>query len=70
MELWVNELWLLGTAIVFTYVGSFLSRWRAVRDAEVVIDSLIDQGFLKTKGSGEQMEILKWREWCNDQNSG
>ena len=70
MELWVNELWLLGTAIVFTWVGSFISRWRAVRDTEVVIDSLIDQGFLKTKGHGDSMEILKWREWCDDQNSG
>jgi len=69
MELWVNELWLLGTAIVFTVVGNFISRWRAVNHTEVVIDSLIDQGFLKTKGSGDSMEILKWREWCNDQNS-
>jgi len=70
MELWVNELWLLGTAIVFTWVGMYMSRWKAVAGTEVVIDSLIEQGFLKTKGSGENMEIIKWRDWCDDQNSG
>lgn len=70
MELWVNELWLLGTAIVFTWVGMFLSKWKAVSGAELVIDSLIEQGFLKTKGHGPDMEIIKWRDWCNDQNSG
>ena len=70
MELWVNELWLLGTAIVFTAVGIYISKWRAVQFTETVIDSLIDQGFIKTKGTGDNMEILKWREWCDDQNSG
>jgi hypothetical protein len=70
MELWVNELWLLGTAIVFTWVGFYISKWRAVASSEIVIDSLIDQGFLKTRGTGSNMEIIKWREWCDDQNSG
>ena len=69
MELWVNELWLLGTAILFTWVGMFISKWKAVSGIETAIDSLIDQGFLKTKGSGKNMEIIKWREWCDDQGT-
>lgn len=69
MELWVNEIWLLFTAVVFTWVGTFISKWRAVNHTEVVIDSLIDQGFLKTRGTGKNIQILKWREWCDDQAS-
>lgn len=69
MELWVNELWLLGTAILFTWVGSLLTKWRVVTGAEIVIDSLIDQGFLKTRGHGSNMEIIPWKEWCDDKTS-
>jgi hypothetical protein len=70
MELWVNEMWLLFTAVIFTVVGSYLSKWRSVNHAEAVIDSLIDQEYLKTRGEGTSMEILTWREWCDDQDSG
>jgi len=71
MELWINEVWLLGTAIVFTYVG-----WRwgqnsmAHSATEQIIDGLIEQGFLKTEGVGKDMEIVPWREWCDDKTSG
>lgn len=52
--------WLLGTAIIFTFFG----RYTAYRDAltDVVaatIDSLIDDGYIKTKGTGEDMQLLK-----------
>lgn len=70
MELWVNEFWLLVTALIFTIVG-----WRwGVQSAgenivESTIDALIADGYLKTKGSGADMIILKWQEWHNDQDS-
>lgn len=67
-----NEMtyWLLGTAIVFTYLG----RWMAVKDdvsniVSATIDSLIEQGYLKTKGKGDNIEILKhWEK--DDQTTG
>jgi hypothetical protein len=57
--------WLLGTAIIFTFVG----RWMSFRDivgqvTEATIDSLIRDGYLKTQGTGRNMEILKHTEWC------
>ena len=52
--------WLLGTAIVFTMLG----RHMAVREdvGNIIgstINSLIEQGYLKTKGEGDNVEILK-----------
>lgn len=52
--------WLLGTAIVFTLFG----RYTAIRNnvktvVESTIDSLIEQGYIKTKGKGDNIEILK-----------
>ena len=67
-----NEItyWLLGTAIVFTYIG----KWMAFRDnvedvVSATIDSLIEEGYLKTKGTGETLEIVRYNEWANDQDS-
>lgn len=61
-QLFYNEMtyWLLGTAIVFTYVG----RWMAYKDhlmdiVESTIDKLIEDGYIKTKGEGEKLELLK-----------
>ena len=31
-----------------------------------MIDSLIEQNFLKTKGHGDNVEIIKHTEWCDD----
>jgi hypothetical protein len=74
MELWVNELWLLLTAVIFTAYGYWLGLKSSVASvSEAVIDSLIEQKFLKTRGVGRDMEILKYTEWCDkeyDQNSG
>jgi len=55
--------WLLVTAILFTFVG----RWMSFRDivgqvTEATIDSLIRDGYLKTRGVGRDMEILKHGE--------
>ena len=57
-----NEMtiWLLGTAVVFTVFG----RLTAVKNnvtlvVESTIDSLIEQGYIKTRGQGDDREILK-----------
>ena len=69
MEIFYNETtwWLLGTAVLFTFVG----RYMAFKDniqfiTEATIDSLIEQGYLKTRGVGRDMEILKHTEWCEE----
>jgi hypothetical protein len=66
-HIFTNEMtyWLLGTALVFTFVG----RWMAIKDdvqdiVAATIDSLIDQGYLRTKGDGDNIEILK--HWEKD----
>ena len=64
MELWVNELWLLGTALVFTAYGWYIgTKHTVLKVSETVIDSLIEQQYLKTRGTGEDMVILKHTEW-------
>ena len=72
MEMFTADLgWLFFAYAVGTAFGWYMGFKGHVKNvSEAVIDSLIDQGFLKTKGTGESMEILKWREWCDDQNSG
>lgn len=65
MELWINEIWLLATAVIFTGYGWWLGVKSNVKNiSEAVIDSLIEQKYLKTRGHGENMEILKYTEWC------
>ena len=65
MELWVNELWLLVTAVIFTAYGWWMGvKSNVVNISEAVIDSLIEQQYLKTRGVGRDMEILKHTEWC------
>ena len=61
------EIFLFGTAVVFTLVGYFMGR-RDEQKAivEAIIDQLINDGYLKTNGYGENLEIIKHSEWCND----
>mgnify|MGYP005998701949 FL=1 len=61
-QIFTNEMtyWLLGTALVFTYVG----RWMAYKEhlmdiVESTIDRLVEDGYIKTKGEGEKLELLK-----------
>lgn len=52
------------TAIVFTIVGWIWGKRSSIEDVvAATIDSLIDDGYLKTRGVGREMEILKWQEW-------
>ena len=69
MEIFYNETvwWLFGTAVLFTFVGRYMSFKDNVEViTEATIDSLIDQGYLKTRGVGRDMEILKHTEWCEE----
>jgi len=64
-----NEMtyWLLGTAVIFTFVGRFTAYRDALQDVvAATIDSLIEDGYIKTKGEGEDMEILKHWEHNNE----
>jgi len=61
--MWVNEMWLLVTALIFTAYGW----WMGVKNnsshiTALVIDSLIDEGYLRTRKNGDEIEILKWNE--------
>lgn len=52
-------------------VGTLFGRYTARKDivTDIVastIDSLIDDGYIKTKGEGEDMEILKHWEHNNE----
>jgi hypothetical protein len=57
-----NEMtyWLLGTAIAFTFLGRYTAYRDAIADVvSATIDSLIQDGYIKTKGEGENLELLK-----------
>lgn len=65
----INEMyiWLLVTAVIFTAVGyAWGMRSTLTSVIASTIDSLIDDGYLKTRGTGKDMVVLKWREWEND----
>lgn len=62
--------WLLFAYAVGTAFGFYIGFKGQVRNvSEAVIDSLIEQKYLKTRGHGDNMEILKHTEWCDDQTS-
>lgn len=51
------------TAIVFTGLGWFWGvQFSKIRMIEITIDSLIQQGYLKTRGVGKDKEIVKHDE--------
>ena len=58
---------LLLTAVVFTAFGLWVGRRSQTQEiVEATIDSLIEQNYIKTEGYGENMEIVKWQDWCNE----
>ena len=62
--------WLLFAYVVGSGFGWYLGVKSNIKSvSEAVIDSLIEEGYLKTKGHGENMEVLKHTEWCDDQAS-
>jgi len=73
-EIFSNEItyWLFGTAIIFTFVGRFMAFHSKLEDViAATIDSLIDEGYIKTKGEGKTLELVKHRDWekeCHTQD--
>ena len=56
----IEELFLLGTAIVFTALGYYMGQKSAVAEvAEAIIDALIADGYIKTRGKGADLTLLK-----------
>lgn len=55
------EIWLLGTAVVFTAFGYGIGKTQYYqKTTEVVIDTLIAQGYLRTRiNKNGETEILK-----------
>ena len=54
------EIFLLITAILFTGVGYYIGHQRAIANiAEAVIDSLIEDGYIRTRGQGADLTLLK-----------
>jgi len=57
------ELWIIATAIIFTAYGWWIGvKDKSSRITAHVIDSLIDEGYLRTRKNGNEIEILKWNE--------
>jgi hypothetical protein len=64
MELWVNEFWLLGTAVIFTGIGYFWGyKKNVVNLIELTIDGLIAEGYLLTvTDENGEVTLLKHEE--------
>ena len=59
----ITELFLFVKAVMFTGLGYWVGRQKSIEGvAESMIDKLIDDGYLKTKGSGDELELLKYWE--------
>jgi hypothetical protein len=55
--------------VVGTLFGRHTARYYNVTDiVESTIDSLINDGYIKTEGHGTNMEIIKWQDWCNNED--
>lgn len=58
-----TEIWLLGTAVVFTFLGMYFSRPNHLVVIEKVIDDLVKQGYIKNyKDRKGETELIKWWE--------
>ena len=68
MELWINELWLFGTASLFTIVGYVMGYNNGSKSCvEATIDALIDNGYLRwRKEKDGEIEIMKWNHIGDD----
>ena len=57
------ELFLLGTAVIFTAFGWFVGKKSGIQQGiEDTVDNLVDQGYLKYKGLRSNPDILKYDE--------
>jgi len=72
MEFFTSELaWLFFAYAIGTAFGLYSRSKKDIElTTEAVIDTLIDQGYLKTEGQGKNVDIIRWEDWCNDQVTG
>jgi hypothetical protein len=60
------HLWLLGTAVLFTFVGIWFARENVTtlsgKIIEATIDRLIADGYVKIKRVNGEIELLKYNE--------
>lgn len=69
MHEFINEIWFLVTAVIFTCLGFWWGFNYAVKSVSInIIDILVAEGYLRTKGHGENREILRVAE-KDDQDS-
>ena len=62
-----NTGWLLLAYTLGTGIGWYFASKASTKNlAEDIIDRLIEHKFLKTKGYGDELEIIKHTEWCDD----
>jgi len=72
LDLLLNDTtpWLLLTAVLFTAVGWVYGKKGQMKEVVAsTIDTLIEDGYLKTEGTGKDMKVLKWRDWNNDKTN-
>lgn len=51
------------TAIIFTVFGWYIGKSSHIESlVATTIDTLIKDGYLRTRGKGANLEILKWNE--------
>jgi len=56
----ISELFLFITAVTFTGLGYWIGREKTVENvAEAIIDALIADGYIKTRGKGADLTLLK-----------
>ena len=61
--------WLFFAYAVGTAFGWYMGFTGHVKNvSEAIIDSLIEQKYLKTRGYGDNMEILKHTEWSENEH--
>jgi hypothetical protein len=59
-------IWFLAIAVVFTAFGYWRGMNASIQDTiEDTIDSLIEEGYLKTRKTNDEIILLKWHEWEN-----
>jgi hypothetical protein len=55
--------WLLISYVVGTAFGFYMGKRYLIHEAlDILIDQLIEDGYIKTKGSGKNIELLKYWE--------
>jgi hypothetical protein len=56
--------WLFGTAVVFTHVGQYMAFKNNVNiTIAATIDSLIEDGYIKTKLKDNELVLIKHTDW-------